>query len=186
MGFLSPRQLRKLDFAFLGENVLISDKCSIYSPNSLKIGDNSRIDDFCVLSGNIAIGRNVHVAVFSNLAAGNSSITLHDFVGLAFGCHVIAQSDDYSGSTMTNPTVPSEFKRETSRAISIGRHTILGTGSIVLPGVSIPEGVSSGANTLFRENPEPWSIYVGSPARRIKQRSQDLLLLENEYLKKQS
>jgi galactoside O-acetyltransferase len=186
MGFLSRRQLRKLNFSFLGENVLISDKCSIYSPSSLRIGDNSRIDDFCVLSGNISIGRNVHIAVFSNLAAGNSSITLHDFVGLAFGCHVIAQSDDYSGSTMTNPTVPSKFKKETSQAISIGRHTILGAGSIVLPGVSIPEGVSSGANTLFRGNPEPWSIYVGSPARRIKERSQDLLNLETDYLKEQS
>lgn len=185
MGFLSPKQLKKMKFSSLGENVLISDKCSLYSPETIKIGDNSRIDDFCVLSGDINIGRNVHIAVFCNVAAGSSSITLDDFVGLAFGCHVIAQSDDYSGSTMTNPTIPSEFKRETSRAISIGRHTILGTGSIVLPGVSIPEGVSSGANTLFRENPEPWSIYVGSPARRIKQRSQDLLLLETKYLKEQ-
>ena len=95
---------------------------------------------------------------------------------------MIAQSDDYSGMTMTNPTVPTEFKNEISSPISIGRHSILGTGSIVLPGVEIPDGVSSGANTLFRENPEPWSVYVGSPARRIKERSRNLLNLENRYL----
>lgn len=171
-----------MGFRSLGKDVLISKTAAIYWPELISIGDYSRIDDFCVLSGEISIGRNVHIAVFCNLSAGRSQIILDDFVGLAFGCHIIAQSDDYSGRTMTNPTVPVEFKDENSKPISIGRHSILGTGSIVLPGVTIPEGVSSGASTLFRENPEPWSIYVGSPARRIRERSRELLELENAYL----
>lgn len=182
MAFLTETELEKMRFKSLGKNVLISDKSSIYGSELMEIGDNSRIDDFCVLSGEISIGRNVHIAVFCNVSAGRARIKLDDFVGLAFGCHVIAQSDDYSGATLTNPTVPAVFKNEVSKPISIGRHTILGTGSIVLPGVQIPEGVSSGANTLFRENPEAWSIYVGSPARRIKGRSRELLRLEADYL----
>ena len=182
MAFWNRRELEAMGFKSLGKDVLVSKSAAIYWPNLISIDDYSRIDDFCVLSGEISIGRNVHIAVFCNVAAGRSRIVLNDFVGLAFGCHLIAQSDDYSGMTMTNPTVPTEFKNEISSPISIGRHSILGTGSIVLPGVEIPDGVSSGANTLFRENPEPWSVYVGSPARRIKERSRNLLNLENRYL----
>lgn len=182
MSYLSIEELEQLNFAYLGRNVLISDKCSIYGPEKMQIGDHSRIDDFCVLNGEIIIGRNVHIAVFCNIAAGDSSIRLEDFVGLAYGCHVIAQSDDYSGGTLTNPTVPRKFKNESSQSVVIGRHTILGTGTVVLPGVHVPEGVSSGAGTIFNKSPEPWSIYVGSPARRIRERSKTLLHLEEMYL----
>ena len=38
----------------------------------------------------------------------------------------IAQSDDYSGRTMTNPTVAAKYKHETEAAVRIGRHSILG------------------------------------------------------------
>jgi acetyltransferase-like isoleucine patch superfamily enzyme len=181
MGYLTHSQLAQLNFRSLGQNVSISDKCAIYGAEKISIGDNSRIDDFCVLSGEITIGRHVHIAVFCNLASGESSITLQDFVGLAFGCHIIAQSDDYSGRSMTNPTIPKKFKKEISSPITIGIHSILGTGTIVLPGVQIPAGVSSGANTLFNKSAEEWSVYVGSPARRVKERSRELLKLEQEF-----
>jgi galactoside O-acetyltransferase len=107
---------------------------------------------------------------------------MDDFSGLAFGCHLVAQSDDYSGATMTNPTVPARFKDESSAPVHIGRHAILGTGTVVLPGVTIAEGTSSGANTVFNRSTDAWSIYVGAPARRIKARDQGLLELEARLL----
>ena len=64
----------------------------------------------------VKIGRNVHIAIFCNVAGGEKGIHLDDFSGLAYGCHVITQSDDYSGKTLTNPTVPDEFKREQKAA----------------------------------------------------------------------
>lgn len=182
MAFLSDDALNRLGLRYVGSNVKVSDRASLYYPELMRLGDNTRIDDFCVLSGEITLGRNVGIAVFNNLMAGQAGITMSDFSTLAFGCNIVAQSDDYSGSTMTNPTVPSEFKEETLGDIHIGRHAILGTGTIVLPGVEIGEGVSSGAGTLFTKSAEPWSIYVGSPARRIKERSKELLALEQRYL----
>ena len=50
MGFYSREQLEKIGFKSLGENVLISDKTSIYFPKNISIGNNVRIDDFSVLS----------------------------------------------------------------------------------------------------------------------------------------
>lgn len=116
MAFLSQDQLLSLGFKSLGDNVRISDKAAIYNPNQIEIGHNSRIDDFCVVSGKVTIGRNVHIAVFCNIAGGSEGIFFDDFSGLAYGCHVFSQSDDYSGRTLTNPTVPTEYKSETKKS----------------------------------------------------------------------
>jgi len=124
MGFLSQEQLEEMQFKSLGVNVKISDKASIYDSDQIEIGDHSRIDDFCVVSGKVKIGRNVHIAIFCNVAGGEKGIHLDDFSGLAYGCHVFTQSDDYSGKTLTNPTVPDEFKLE-QRHVSSSADTLL-------------------------------------------------------------
>ena len=148
MPFLTQDVLRSMGFRHLGRDVKISDKASIHNADQIEIGDRSRIDDFCVLSGRLTIGRNVHVAVFCNLAGGTEGIRLEDFAGLAYGVHVFSQSDDYSGATMTNPTVPRQYKNETRKAVVIGRHCIVGAKSIVLPGVTLAEGSSVGAMSM--------------------------------------
>ena len=182
MGFLPQSELERCGFRYLGNNVLLSDKASIYDSDQIEIGENSRIDDFCVVSGRVSIGRNVHIAVFCNVAGGTEGIRLDDFSGLAYGCQLFAQSDDYSGATMTNPTVPAAYKNETRRRIHVGRHCILGTQSLVFPGVSIGEGTSVGAQSVVTRSTEEWSIYLGNPAKKLKDRKRDLLLLEAKYL----
>jgi galactoside O-acetyltransferase len=182
MPFLTPAQLSDLGFKKLGKNVKISDKAAIYNCDQIEIGDNSRIDDFCVVSGKITIGRNVHIAVFCNLAGGSEGITLEDFSGLAYGCQVFSQSDDYTGRTMTNPTVPAAYKREHKAAIHIGRHCIVGTSALIFPGVKLAEGCSVGAMSMVTKSTQPWGVYAGIPALRVKERKQDLLALEKKYL----
>jgi acetyltransferase-like isoleucine patch superfamily enzyme len=182
MAFLSEIQLQSLLFKRVGRNVKISDKASIYDAAQIEIGDDVRIDDFCVISGRVTFGRNVHVAVFCNIAGGSEGVELCDFVGLAYGSHVFAQSDDYSGQTMTNPTVPAAFKQETKAKVRIGRHCIIGAKSVVFPGVDIADGCAVGAMSMVTESTEPWSIYFGIPATRKGARKRDLLALEQEFL----
>lgn len=182
MPFLSQQQLESMGFRSLGKNVRISDKAAIYNPEQIEIGDHSRIDDFCVVSGKVSIGRNVHIAVFCNVAGGSEGITFEDFSGLAYGCHVFSQSDDYTGRTLTNPTVPSQFKREFKKAVRLGRHCIVGTNSLIFPGVILAEGCSVGAMSMVTKSTEEWGVYSGIPARRLKDRKRDLLVLEQAYL----
>lgn len=182
MAFLTREQLLSMGFKSVGANVRISDKASIYNAAQIEIGPNSRIDDFCVVSGRVTIGRNVHVAVFCNVAGGTEGVVLEDFSGLAYGCHVFSQSDDYSGRTMTNPTVPALYKSETRKAVRIGRHCIVGAQSTVMPGVVLAEGCSVGAMSMVTKSTEPWAVYLGVPARKVKNRSRDLLELEKAYL----
>lgn len=182
MSYHSRSILEAMGFKALGTNVLISDKASIYDPEQIELADNVRIDDFCVLSGKLAIGRNVHIAVFVNLAGGEEGVLMGDFSGLAYASQVFTQSDDYSGRSLTNPTIPDEFKRETKARVTIGRHSIVGASSIIFPGVTLGEGTAVGAMTMVTKSTDPWSIYFGVPARKIKDRKKDMLELEARYL----
>lgn len=183
MAYLPDQDLKKMGFKFLGKNVKISEKASIYDCTQIEIGDNSRIDDFCVISGKIKIGKHVHLTPMCLVAGGEPGIVIDDFVALAYGVKVFTQSDDYSGKTMTNSTVPKRYKNETKIRVAINKHSIVGAGSIIMPGVILAEGSSIGAMSLVTKDTEPWSIYIGTPAKKIKDRSKDLLHLEAELLK---
>lgn len=182
MAFLNDNQLRNVGFKRLGKNVRISDKASVYNADQIEIGDNSRIDDFCVISGKVIIGRNVHIAVFCNLAGGEKGIIIEDFCGFAYGSCAFTQSDDYSGLTLTNPTVPDKYKQEVKKPIVLKRHSIIGANSLIFPGVILAEGTSVGAMTMVVKSTKEWSVYFGIPAVRIKERKKNLLQLEDAYL----
>ena len=53
---------------------------------------------------------------------------------------------------------------------------------MVFPGVNIAEGCSVGAMTLVNKSTKEWGIYLGNPARRIKERNKNLLEMEVAYL----
>ena len=50
MSFLNDEQLKDLGLKSYGKNVIISDKASLYNAKNISIGNNVRIDDFCILS----------------------------------------------------------------------------------------------------------------------------------------
>jgi len=180
--YFSEDELAEMNFRELGRDVKISRSALLYEPKYMSIGDHSMIDDFCILSGNITLGRNVHIAHGCRVIAGIEGVEMADFSGLAFGVTIFAQSDDYSGNALTNPTVPMRFRKITRARVTLGRHVIVGSNSVVLPGVELAEGSSIGACSLVTKSTQPWFIYFGVPAKRLKARSQDMLGLEAEYL----
>ena len=182
MAYYTQEELKKLGFKHIGKNVKISDKASIYNCDQIEIGDNSRIDDFCVVSGKIKIGKNVHITPMCLVAGGEKGIVFEDFTTIAYGVQVFTQSDDYSGKTMTNSTIPKEYKNEFIKEVILKKHSIVGAGSIIMPGVILAEGTSVGAMSLVLKSTEPWGVYVGNPAKRLKDRKKDVLELEKKYL----
>ena len=188
MAALDRAALEGMGFAALGRNVMISERASLFRCANISIGDNVRIDDFCVLSagdGGIHIGNHVHVAVYTSLI-GRARITLDDFCNLSSRVSIYSSSDDYSGATMTNPTVPARYTGVTHADVHVGRHVIIGCGSVVLPGVQLEEGVAVGALSLVKDSCTAFGIYAGNPARRVRERKQDLLALERRFLAEQS
>jgi len=180
MAFYSKTELQELGFRTVGHNVLISDKASIYGASRIDIGDNSRIDDFCVLSAGeegIEIGRNVHVAVFCSLI-GQAKIILDDYSGISSKVAVYSSNDDYSGNFMTNPTVPSEYTNVTCKPVRVGKHVVVGAGSVILPGTNLNDGCAVGSLSLISKDCEAGYIYIGNPAKKLKKRSDKLFELE--------
>lgn len=180
--FLDQDEISRIGFKFIGSNVKISADSRFYNPEKISIGDNSRIDDFCVISDNVTIGKHVHITVHCSIAAPVSEVIISDFVGIAAGTRIFSSSDDYSGSALTNATVPKKFTKVTHAQVKIGKHVIIGAGCVVFPGVEIQEGCSVGSMSLVNKSTDPWGIYVGIPATRIKERKKKLLDLEQELV----
>lgn len=183
--FYSEEELREIGLYTYGKNVLISRNATIYGADKINIGDNVRIDDFCILSGNITLGSYIHIAAYCGLFGGEAGIIMEDFTTLSSRCAVYGVSDDYSGAALTNPMLPDKFRNVMEGAVTIKKHSIIGTGSSILPNVTIGEGCSVGSMSLVNKSIDAWGIYVGIPCKRIKERKKDLLELEKEFLKEE-
>lgn len=180
--FYPRKELKKMGFKSLGENVYIDTRTTIDNPRSISIGNNVKIGSFVILSGDIIMGNYIHIASFSGLYGGGG-IKIEDFVSISNHVRLITESDDYSGESMSAPFVPDKFKFKAQKdAICIKKHCIVGSGSLILPGVVLEEGVAVGAMSMVSKNTEAWGIYVGIPARRIKDRSKKILQLEKQFL----
>lgn len=163
-----------------GSNVMVHEAAILVNADNITLGSNVRIDPFCILSaagGQITIGSWVHIAAHACIMGG-AGVTMEDFSGISQGVKIYSVSDDYSGTSLTNPTVPKEYVRSIRGAVSLGRHAIVGAGSVILPGVSLGEGVAVGALSLVTKNLPEWGVYSGVPARRVKDRH--LFVLEEE------
>lgn len=184
--FFSQRELSGLAFKSVGNNVLISRYAHFYDTENISIGDNVRIDDFCILSGHIEIGKYIHIAAFSSLYAGIEPIIIMDYSNISSHVSMYAKTDDYSGEFMTNPMVPQEFTNVIEKSVIINKHVIIGTNSAILPGAYLEEGVAIGSCSLVLKNCEAWGIYAGVPVRRIKERKKNIKKLENKFLDSQN
>lgn len=177
MGWLSEKELIKLGFKRFGSNTLISDKASLYGISFIEIGNNVRIDDYCVLSageGGIVIGNNVHIAVYSSIIGGGKVI-IGNYCNISSRVSIYSSTDDFSGSYMTNPMVEKIYTNVISKSVTLEKHVIIGSGCVILPGVTLHEGAAIGALSLVKSDIPEYTIFAGQPARFLKKRHKDLL-----------
>ena len=179
---LSDTKLAECGFRSVGKDVQVSDRADIFGTEHITLGDNVRIDDYTIISAtaSVTIGSHIHIANHCSIIAGAEFI-MEDYSTLSVGVRVFTHSDDFSGESMTNPTIPEEFKQVRYEKISIGRHVVVGANSVVLPGSVLEEGVAVGAMSLVGDKLPAWGIYGGVPATRIKERSKNLLAMEKQF-----
>lgn len=180
-GYYSSRELREFGFQHVGENVSVAKNMTIIGVENISLANNIRIDGNTVIAvhaGALEIGNNVHIGngCFLGCVGG---VSLLEFSGLSQNVSIYSGSDDYSGETLSNPTVPDKYRNVKVAPVIIKRHVIVGSGSIILPGVTIGEGSSIGALSLVTKSLKEWGVYCGVPVRRLKDRSKQLLRLED-------
>jgi dTDP-4-amino-4,6-dideoxy-D-glucose acyltransferase len=178
--------LDELGFISLGEGVRIHQTVLFWGAGNISIGLNVRIDANCVITAgpeNVCIGDYVHIGVGCSIF-GTAGTTLGDFCTLSGRVSIYSTNDDYSGASLTNPTVPDEFRNVDSAPVRIEKHGIVGCGSVVMPGVHLEIGAAVGALSYVNESVTPFTIVAGTPARKTGDRKRDLLDLEKRLLGK--
>jgi galactoside O-acetyltransferase len=174
--FFSDSELLELGLKSVGKNVKLSRKTSIYSPDKISIGNNVRIDDFCILSGNITLGSNIHISAYVALYGANG-IIMEDYSGISPKSVVYSAMDDFSGNYLIGPIHPKHTTNVTGGPVVIRKYAQIGGSSVVFPNIEIGEGSVIGACSLVNSNIAPWGICYGIPAIRHKERDKGLLSL---------
>lgn len=181
-GFYSYDELMNLGFGSIGKNCKISKKTSFYGISNIYIGNNTRIDDFCIISTgkSIKIGNFVHISAGVSIF-GKEEIIISDFSSLSGKVSVYSSTDDFSGEYMANPCV-GEYNNELinvySSPIYIGKHVIIGCGSVILPNAYITDGVSIGCLSMVNKKINDIGIYAGVPIKFIKEKKLNFFELE--------
>jgi acetyltransferase-like isoleucine patch superfamily enzyme len=132
------------------------------------------------------VGRNVRVSSIRliNLSSGFRNLHLEDDVfigpdclldlegeivlerGVVLGPRVVVLTHQDSGSAHGSPMC--EFFPTSVRAVRIGAHSWIGASSTVLPGVSVGALAAFGAMSLIRGDFEGSAVFVGAPARKVR------------------
>ena len=172
--FYSNTELVELGLKSYGSNVLISKKCSIYSPEKISVGNNVRIDDFCILSGEITLGNYVHISAYSALY-GAMGIEFRDYSGCSARTTIYSAMDDFSGEYLIGPVNSEGTTNVTGGKVIVDRYVQIGAHCLVFPNITIHEGSVVGALSLVTKDIPGWSIYVGIPARKLRDRNTGLL-----------
>ncbi len=112
----------------------------------IQIGDNCSINPGSILYGHggLRIGNDVRIAAGVTIVPAN-----HNF--------------EDAGRLIRE-------QGESCQGVTIGNDVWLGARVIVLDGVNIANGSVIGAGAVVAKSTEPYGVYVGNPARKMKQR----------------
>ena len=184
LGYYKTEELKNFGFLSIGNDVQIAKTCNIVGLENISIENNVRIDSFTTIVSSkkekIIIGSNVHIGAYCYLS-GNYGIEIHDFSNISQSVKLYTNSDDFSGNSLTGSCVPDKYKKIYFGKIILKKHVIIGSSSLVMPNVTLEEGVAVGALSFVNKSLKEWNIYVGSPVRLLKERSKKIIDLENEW-----
>ena len=189
-GYYKTSELNSVyKFKNIGKNVHISKSANIVGSENISLGNNIRIDNFTNIickNGYINIGDYCHIGS-GCFILGTGGIDISDYCGFAMGVQILSSSDNYDGSTLTNPTVGIEITKPNTKKITFSNHNIIGANSIILPGAELGEGVSVGALSLIKTSQKllDWHVYFGIPVKVISKRKKDLLVAAKKFKKSQ-
>ena len=149
----------------------------------VSVGNHVAIDSGVYITTQAEIKDYIHLSPYITVIGGaKSKMIVEDFATIAAGTRLIAGSDRFLGDGFTSVTAPEEFRDTVNfSTIHIQRFAGIGTNVVIMPGITIAEGSVIGACSLVTKDTEPWTIYVGTPARAVKIRPKEKMI---EYAKK--
>lgn len=150
----------------LGRNCYVGKGVTIVG--NVSIGDGTTIGDMTIIStmpdGSLTIGKDCHINSFNVLGAA-TNVSIGDHCIFAAFVHITDATHEYDTPEILIKNAPIY-----GAPVTIGKNVWLGSGAMVLKGVSIGDGTVIGAKALVNKSIPANSVAVGIPCRPIKSR----------------
>lgn len=147
---------RLIDDVEFGESVVVGPFVNLYG---CRIGDHTRIGPFVEIQRGVRLGARCKIQSHTFLCEG---VTIEDDVFIGHG--VVFVNDKYPRSTTDDGRLlePGEW---TLLETIVERGASLGSGAIILGGVTIGANASIGAGAVVTRDVAPGDVVAGVPAR---------------------
>jgi acetyltransferase-like isoleucine patch superfamily enzyme len=193
LGFFFRKAFYPGLFKSVGKGVVFGRNLTLRCPHKISIGDNTFIDDNVVLDAKgennegIRIGKNAYIGRNTILSCKEGSIYLDDYCNISANCSLLSETEIRLGKycflagncylvaggnhSFDDVSTPIMFQPSFSKGgIKIGEDVWLAASAVVLDGASIGSGSIIGAGSVVNKPLPEYSIAVGVPARRIRDR----------------
>ena len=131
-----------------GGGTTIGGNCRINCPKNIFLGEDTMINDNTMLH-----------------ASPNAKIIIGSHCMISYYVCLRTLAHNYS-----DIDVPMKQQGQAERDIIIEDDVWIGYGAQVMPGIHVGKGVVIGAGAIVTKDCEPYGIYVGVPAKKIKMR----------------
>ncbi len=159
----------KKEFGYCGQNVYIGHNTIFTNPSKVFLGDNVRIDPFCLITTGLITSSNIQICSHAVLGGGNQhTITMGEWTFIGYGSKLFCASEDYSG----NDGPVNEFwgNNKIFRGdITFRNYSGIASDVIVFPGITLPIGCTIGAKSLVRNQSSlvEWAVIIDKqPVKR--------------------
>ncbi len=132
------------EFKHLGPRIIFSNGVKIINPSNISIGERAFVGEDTILN-----------------AGRGGEITIGPHCGIAAGCRLITWNHDCHNSDLKLHKTPDNVE-----SINLGTGVWLGYNTIILPGVTLGDGVVVGAGSVVTESFDDYDIISGVPARK--------------------
>ena len=162
---------------------IVSPNIRIRYPDCFDVGEFSIVDDYCYFSARVKIGFCSHIGNNCSIGGGPERLfSLGDFSSLSAGVKVWCSSNDFTNDLITIvPSAVSDIgENPITGDVVFENYTGAGANSVIMPDNIIPEGTTIGALSYVPTHFsfEPWTVYAGTPIRRVAPRNRDRVLAQ--------
>lgn len=173
LGFKLRYYYYKLVCKKIGKNVLIDVGVILSGPKNISIDDYTWIDSYCIINammGEIKIGKRIHLAPYV-IIGSRDPVIIEDYVAIGASSKIYSNSQVVMpNKRMSGPMIPEEDKAFHSAPVYLRKDSFVGANVVILPGVELGEGAVVAANSLVIKSVAPWTVVMGSPAKRFMTR----------------
>jgi UDP-2-acetamido-3-amino-2,3-dideoxy-glucuronate N-acetyltransferase len=155
------------DFVRVAPDVQLGQRVSIHGFVNLygcTIGDETRIGTFVEIQKGAAIGSRCKISSHTFICEG---VTIEDECFVGHGVMFI--NDKYPRATCDDGQLKTQADW-TCTPTRVCRRANIGSGAVIMCGVTIGEGATIGAGAVVTHDVEPNTVVAGVPARLIRAR----------------